>query len=196
MTIGLETPNGKFHIHCTATIEDGTNLRIRLSGPLGVDLALIEMRGERYVMKNAQQGATIEGYSDEALNIPSLNVDLPPLNLLALMLIPYPNIIYPQEWEISDAIIGANGELSLKPQINSGIERLHLRLDFSPLKVLHETSAMPGAPDLSRTFIYDDEKSYLPSAINVIFGELILNITYKTLTINRSASSQLRSTPL
>ncbi len=196
LTIGLESPKGNIHLRCDLIIESGNDWKIKLSGPLGVDLALIEIHGERYTMKNLQLGETTEGYTDEVLFIPNFDVQLPPLKILASMIIPYPNIIYPQDWVITGSNLMANGDLKLSRSSQTGIDVRVLHLDYNPLRVHDEVITLKEATTLSRSFKYADSKSFLPNFVESKFGELVLKITYNALTITKSTKSSFQLIPL
>lgn len=177
-------------------VENGSYWRLNLSGPLGVDLATVEIKSDRFVMKSVQQGEILEGTIDDPLFIPNMGITLPPLRYLVPMLIPYPNIIFPQEWNVTESKMGANGILSLDHTGQSGIEYINLHLDYNPLRIYDEISDFKDSTSLHRSYKYDDNKSYLPTAIVVKFRELTLNITYNSLSIHKKTTSPNQYSPL
>lgn len=196
ITILLESPKGKIHLRCDLTVVNGNYWYLKLNGPLGVDLAVIEIEGEHFKMKNIQQGETIEGFTDEVLYIPNFDLELPALKVLAPLLLPYPNIIFPQDWIINEATLVPHGELNLMRSTLAGEEYLELHLDYSPLRVHDEQIQLKGRKIAHRVFIYDSPKSYLPSAVEVSIDGLKLNITYNSISINKSPKKSTQLTPL
>jgi len=196
MTIGLESPKGKIHIRCQMKVSNGSDWKLKLSGPLGVDLVIIEIIDERFMMKNLQQGESIEGYIDEVLYIPNMDIELPALKVLLPMLIPSPNIFHPQDWTVISSSIEPNGKLNLNRVNHSGAESISLRLDYNPLRILSEEVEIAEHTKLNRTFQYQNDMSYLPKMVEIGMENLKLNITYNSLIFNRNPKSSSQLTPL
>lgn len=196
MTIKVETPDGNIHLRCKAIIKGGSHWRLEISGPLGVDLAAIEMKGDRYAIKDIQHSDSREGFIDEPLFLPNLSFELPAMRYLAPILLPFPDITYPQDWTIVQANVGDSGDLRLKHTIPSELKQMELTLDYNPLRVLTEVSHFGNLDPVSRTFSYKDQKSLLPKSVLIRFNELTFNIVYNSIVIQKSIGDPSSSMPL
>lgn len=119
-TIELTTPTRKLHINADITVEQGDHWRIKLNGPLGVDLALIEIGHGHYSLKDLHNGQTYQGYLTESFSLSDPEIELPSWELFVALLLPCPDIAYPQDWAIQSnpslpPLSIEGGEMSPRP---------------------------------------------------------------------------------
>lgn len=196
MTIALETAKGAVHFKCYVEVERGQKWRIKLTGPLGIDIAIIEIENDRFQMSRPQTGEKLTGFIDEPIDIPELNSELPSLQYLAPILIPIPNIKYPQDWKIVNSNRQNDGYLHLESNRGEVSERLDLELELKPLKISREEMTNGEIGKLSRTFRYKNRTESIPTEVEIRMEGLTMSVRYNSLKLNKAAKSQSQFAPL
>ncbi len=173
---------GQMRMNGEMSLKGGNAWRVSFDGPMGVKIALIETGKGQYRIENLHTGQTEQGFLDEPVTIPEIALELPSLDFLASMLLPTPDIEFPQDWRILSGS-SSEGTLTLANLPAVGSDSLVLAMDYAPLRVLGEERWRDGRELFSRTFQYKDDKATLPASTNIFVGNIKIGLRYTSLKI-------------
>ncbi len=178
------SPTGNIRLNGRVSFHQDGGWRVEFDGPLGVKLAVLETRDDRFRLKLPQAGQTIDGNLEEGLTIPDLEVNLPAVGDLTPLLLPTVDLNSLEDWRVSQAKVGNSGLLTLIKQGRTGTDSLVLSLDYSPVRVLSEEHWRKDHRLFKRELHYKTNPNYLPDKIVVKTDELMLCIKYKSMRLN------------
>ena len=173
---------GQIRLNGEVTLTEGKYWRVSIDGPLGIKLVLIETDVGSYRLENLHTGQIQEGFLDEAVSLPELALELPSLDILGGIVLPVPDIVFPQDWEI---LSHTSNRMILREIIGDSPDSLILELTYSPLRILHEELWRDGSQIYKREYHYRDRKSVLPESISANIGSVEICIRYSNPKLRR-----------
>jgi len=166
----------------TASLREGRYWRITMEGPFGVKLLLIETGQGGYRIENSHTGLTEEGFLDDPILLPDVGVEFPSLDFLGDLVLPTPDIPYPQDWSITYA---DSSRLSLTGLAGLTGDSLLLEVDYAPLRVKAEERWREGRRLYRRDYFYEKPQSLYPESVKAELGEVLIGVQYRRITLKR-----------
>ncbi len=171
------------------SLEDGW--RVKLTGPFGMKLAVIESVEDRFLINLPHGGITTEIDPDSCLEFPEIDVITPHLSFMMALLLPAPAIDDMNKWTIDHGEAGQPGTLVLtRIKGDSSVDSLVISLDYSPLKLLGEDLWRGDKLRMRRRFKYRDPADNMAGSIVIETADMMLNVRYKSvrMDVNRETS--------
>ncbi len=162
------------------SVDDGW--RVKLTGPLGVKLAVVESVGDHFTVYIPHSGITTEIDADSSLEFPELDITFPDLSFLTTLLLPVTVLDDRDEWQIVRVATSKHStSVTLVGNEKSQGDSLVMSLDYSPLRIYREDLWQDGELQISRRFKYRTDRDNVPDRIIIKVNDLVLEIKYKSI---------------
>ncbi len=164
---------------------------VKLTGPFGVKLAIIESVGDHFTIDVPHGGITTEIDVDSRLEFPELDIMFPDLSFLTTLLLPVTVLNDRNEWQIVHVGTEHSTSITLVGNEKSKRDSLVISLDYSPLRIYREDLWRDGELQLSRRFKYRTDKDNVPDRIIIKVNDLVLEVKYKSIDMEIESSGAL-----
>lgn len=186
-TLNFELSQGKVSCGSSLELKHSRDWKITLTGAFGVKVAIVETGNGQYRISNLRQGQVESGFLDVPVTIPEIDLGLPSLNILSALLLPVPDIEYPQDWRIEDD--GHRGKLltlvHLRPEFPDSVQ---IDLSYLPMQIHSETHWRAGELLFRREYVYANPDEDLPKSIAIEIGTARIGIEYGKLNTRDEAT--------
>lgn len=186
----LIAPLKSMKMNGTVFFSDDSDWEIRLTGPLGIEIADISTKGDEYLIRSNLMGGSRAGSLTDPIEVPGFEVVIPELRTLTCALMPVLDIQKSENWKLQPPESGSDCDMSLVKSVGNDEHELLLQLSYSPLRVIKEIRIFNGKPLYQRDYEYRSKKSAQPSEISIFTGDMQLNIRYHSLRFNVLSMSE------
>lgn len=161
-----------------------TGWTIALSGPLGVNLAVLSINDTDYNLFLTQSGHVASGHLSDSLKIYEMGIFLPSVEMLIKSLFPTVDIHKDENWQIDPLGNRLDGNLILNRKYKGRNQRIDLAVLYKPLRVKKETHRSDGKMVYYRKLTYRSDSDNIPNTITIYTGDLKLLISYHSLQLD------------
>ena len=156
---------------------------VKMTGPLGINLAIIESEEDEFHINIPHNGSEITIDANEPVEIPGIELTFPSLTFLTRLLLPVVWIDDPSAWEIVADKQENSHMVYLVKKADNSLDSLVLSLDFSPLRLHSEEFWRGGDLVIGRDFKYRSARDNIPRAIEIHAADATLKMVFDSMRL-------------
>ena len=174
---------GTFKFRTKLRYSDDEGWLVKMTGPLGINLAIIESVGDDFHIEVPYNSSEITIDGSEPIEIPDIEMTLPNMNFLTRFLLPVTLIDNTDEWYVVYEELSSPCVVGLRHLSDEDADSLALTLDLSPLRLHSEELWQEGELQIKRNFKYKSVRDNVPKVLEIFATDVMFEVSFNSVQI-------------